>query len=115
LARPEIELVRDLLEGWLATYPDRDNPAFLGRLRSKTNSVFRAAFFEMYVYRVTESQGYQLKLHPQSDAYATKRPDFLVLRDGEELFFLEATSSGDPITGEQEELRRALRPHPIRR
>jgi len=95
-ARPEAARVRDLIESWLSRYPERDNPDFITRLQSNNDIEHQAAFFELYIFTLLTSHGYEVEIHPIGDPSKTTLPDFRVSRAGVPLFFLEATSSADP-------------------
>jgi hypothetical protein len=103
-AHPRMHNVRVLMEKWFAAYPARNVAEFLARIRSKDNDTFVAAFFEMYLFNLMLSRGYAVELHPAIDN-TPRTPDFAVSDGAKRLFFLEATSSADPLASEQDKRR----------
>ncbi len=91
-AEAHVETVRHLLENWFTRYPDEAKDELRARLRGDDTN-FHGAFFELYLHELLTRMGYQVLLHPDIEG-EPKHPDFLVLREGEPLFYLEATVVG---------------------
>jgi hypothetical protein len=70
-ARPDIGVIRNLLNTWFAGYPDREKPALKNAFRKQ----FDESFFELFVYSLFKNLGFEIEIHP-SLAHSTKRPDF---------------------------------------
>lgn len=63
----------------------------------------------MYLYKLATSHGYSVSVHPALDSTTmSMRPDFLVSVGSVPVFYLEATTSADPLANEKEEKRRAI-------
>lgn len=103
-ARPEVGSVRDLLEQWIAAYPDQGRQDLIHRLREDFGS-FQAAFFELYLHALFLALGHRVELHPELDG-TTKRPDFLVApSSGGGQFYVEAVVAGDESVDQRTERR----------
>lgn len=97
-SRNEFSNVRFFLEELAAVYPEKDE--LRSRIRSGDNSHFRSATFELLLFGMLKSRGFDLTPHPSLENGNSARPDFLVQGpDGVE-FYLEAVlaseQSGDP-------------------
>ncbi len=94
--RPYARYMRGALETWFADYPDSEDKRKLrSEFRSDDNSAHKGALFELYCYTLLRRQGFDVKLHQIADERKSTRPDFLVSRGGEKLFYLEVTVSAD--------------------
>ncbi|MGI9098600.1 MAG: hypothetical protein ACR2H2_08965, partial [Solirubrobacteraceae bacterium] len=87
-ARPEIEQVRQLLEGWFAHYPLDRQMSFLNDFRCTNPKVrqdahHRGAFLELLTHQLLRCLGYdnievKPKLPPLTLKSKPRTPDFLV-------------------------------------
>lgn len=76
------DALRDLYETWYRDYPDPDND-LRNRFRSGLRSQHVGAWWELYIFTLFRRLGYDVTPHPEMPG-TTKRPDFLVIRDGVE-------------------------------
>lgn len=91
--RPEIEVVRKLVEELLAAYPGDGIDEMVARLTRGNEVDFRSASFELLLFSFLTRLGYKLQVHPDLKNGSTKLPDFhVVAPDGSE-FLLEAVLS----------------------
>ena len=89
-SRPSMASVRKVLEGWFREVPASHAEAIRGRIQSRDDEKFQAAFWEMYLAVLFTTLGYRLTWEPEI-ADSSGRPDFLAQRrDG--TFYVEATS-----------------------
>src|SRR5438128_6649524 len=87
-ARPEIGRIRETLERWFAHFPAHAQRDLSSRLKSKDRRQRVAAFFELHCHELFAAQGYELEPHPPA-LRGERRPDFLVLRQGRRVSYLE--------------------------
>jgi len=87
--------IRNLIEEWFANYPDNEKTELAARLRSKNNTQFRAAFFELYCFTLFSKQGFILEPHPTIEG-TNNHPDFLVYKENTPAFYLECTLASFP-------------------
>ncbi|NOT73420.1 MAG: hypothetical protein HOP08_00730 [Cyclobacteriaceae bacterium] len=87
--------VRELLNSWFINYP-LDEQA---ELKSRFQSDFYPAFFELTLHEIFRRQGYTLLVHPAVSGTG-KRPDFLISKDDIK-FYLEARVVTDVTAAEQ--------------
>lgn len=96
-ARREIGAARDLLESMVALHPDQDE--LTSRFRSRNNTHFRSATFELLLFSALQREGFTLQSHP-TPPNTDARPDYLVTSPSGETFYLEAVlaseHTGDP-------------------
>ena len=88
-ASPEEARIRELIEGWMCHYPGMDTADILSRLRSKDDSQFLSAFFELYVFTLLRCLGYGIQVHPDLPMADGRRPDFLVRKANTQDFIVE--------------------------
>lgn len=74
------DALRDLYETWYRDYPDADNE-FRNRFRDDKPSQHVGAWWELYNFALFRQLGYRVTVHPTMPG-TTKKPDFLVERDG---------------------------------
>lgn len=86
--------VRILVEQWFESFPDDGKFELSRRFRSTNDEQHLSAFFELYCHAILRAHGFECELHPIS-ADTTKRPDFLVTKQGEPCFLFEATSANE--------------------
>lgn len=75
--------LRDLLEAWYQGYPDPDYD-LRNRFRSDLQPQHIAAWWELYIFALLGRLGCDVTPHPDIPG-TTKKPDFLVVRDGVEI------------------------------
>jgi len=88
--RLECKKIRNLLEQWFKRFPSGAQADLRGRFRSKDDRSNLGAFFELYLHELLVKSGFSVEIHPSVSGKAT-RPDYRVLKNGEPLFYLEAT------------------------
>lgn len=89
-SRPEIGIVRCLLEDLVAQYPSDERIELIKRIQSGNDTNFNSAVFELILYSALTKLGYNLQPHPILSNGSTKRPDFLVTTQDGSQFYLEA-------------------------
>ena len=108
--RPEAALVRELVDAWLAGYPDAHRPDLIRRLRSRDDVSHRSALFELMLHALLLQQDFTIvEIEPQLPN--GKAPDFLVQAPDGRRFYLEATlASGmdNVAAGADRRMREAL-------
>lgn len=72
-------------------FPAHHRKEIAGRLRSRADHHFEAAFFELYLHALFQRLGYSVRVHPRAGS-RDKRPDFLVTGDGGRGLLVEAAS-----------------------
>ena len=92
--RRPMERVRDLLEKWFDRFPDHAKAELRARFRSSNDHQHFGAFFELYLHELLLSLGFTVELHPTPAETETTHPDYLVLRPGKKVFYVEATIAG---------------------
>ncbi|MFC1999686.1 hypothetical protein ACFLXE_02875 [Chloroflexota bacterium] len=85
-ARPEHIKIRQVIEGWFLHYPEAEKSELIQRFRSKNDSDFKSAFFELFMHEVLRRLGCRVQVHA---AARRNRPDFLVQCRNRERFYLE--------------------------
>ncbi len=81
VAGPVWDQCRDLIDDWLATYPESDRASIVGRLRSGNDEQFTSAFWELYLHEMYRCAGWRIQVEPDVPG-ATTSPDFLMTKDG---------------------------------
>jgi hypothetical protein len=88
---PIFAAVRDVLNAWMDRFASLHDDAavkdLVGRLRSKDDITFYAAFWELYLHELFVRLGFNIEVHPESGK--DTHPDFRMTRDGREMY-LEA-------------------------
>ncbi len=94
---PVFAAVRELLNAWVGRFASLHDDAaisdLVGRLRSKEDIAFYAAFWELYLHELFVRLGFNIEVHPESGK--DTRPDFRLTRDGREIY-LEAVMPNPP-------------------
>lgn len=88
-ARPDVAIIRDVLNRWFMDYPDSEKFALKNAFRKQ----FDESFFELFVYQVFSHLGFSVDVHPAL-IHSSKRPDFLVISDTIHCY-VEATVTKD--------------------
>ena len=99
--RPGVVAIRTLLEAWFLELPEDERLDLQQRFRSPTERQHRSAVFELFLHHLLLRCGFELEFHPDIPGVTT-HPDFLVSRNGQELFFLEAIAVGNSTREEAE-------------
>lgn len=84
---------RELIEHWFDQFPKDNLNEFLGRFKSKSSEHHAGALFELFVYNLCLSLGFQTTRNTIG-----KIPDFKIITSTGETIFLECTMSGDSIS-----------------
>lgn len=92
-ARRAVTAFRDLVETWFQRYPQEGRKDLRARFRSTIDAQHRAAFFELYLHELLFSMGFECDIHPNLADGTLAHPDFIVSRNGQPCFYLEATSA----------------------
>jgi hypothetical protein len=92
-ARPGVEAIRATLEDWFSRYPKAGRAELRSRFRSN-NLDHRSAYFELFLHELLLRLGCKVELHPQIPG-TTRRPDFAVLSDDNQRFYVEAVLASD--------------------
>ena len=95
-ARPSMERVRNLLEGWFSNYPSCAQNELRSRFHSSEDMQHQSAFFEIYLHALFSILGFQIEIHPEIPAQTT-HPDFLMSKEERPFFYIEATLASGPI------------------
>ncbi|ORB87509.1 hypothetical protein B1987_13675 [Mycobacterium kansasii] len=80
VARPEWQLVRDLIDEWFSEYPEPAQPDLRSRLKDDDYVQHIGAWWELYTYTLFRRLGYQVSIHPVL-INTGRQPDFLVTRE----------------------------------
>lgn len=99
--RPGIVAIRALLEGWFIELPEDERLDLQQRFRSPIERQHRSALFELFLHHLLIRCGFGVVFHPDIPGVAT-HPDFLVSRDGQQIFYLEAIAVGNSTREEAE-------------
>lgn len=94
-ARPEFEVYRALVNGWIGELPEDERDEMIARMQKNDNLGYQAALAELTIYAALIRQGYAVEVHPAS-GHPRRRPDFLALttKNGEPVAFVEVTTFG---------------------
>lgn len=79
-ARPEWELVRNLVDEWFSEYPVAAQADLRSRLQDDDYVQHIGAWWELYTYTLFRRLGYDVSIHPVL-ANTSRQPDFLVTRE----------------------------------
>ena len=99
--RPGIAAIRTLLEEWFLELPEDERLDLQQRFSSRIDQQHRSAVFELFLHHLLLRCGFEVGFHPDIPGVAT-HPDFLVSRNGQELFYLEAIAVGNSTREEAE-------------
>jgi hypothetical protein len=97
--RPGIIAIRGLLEQWFLQIPETERQDLQQRLRSPIERQHRSAVFELFLHHFLLQCGFQVEFHPGVPGVTT-HPDFLVSRNGQVLFYLEAIAVSNSVRDE---------------
>jgi hypothetical protein len=76
-ARPEYDLYRSLVNGWIAELPEADRAEIIARFQKGDSFQYQAALAELTIHAGLKRQGYNVRLHPTC-GHPTRKPDFEV-------------------------------------
>ena len=90
--RPEAAPIREWIESWYGQLAPAKQRDIRGRLRSGDIRQFTSAYFELQMFAMLRTMGYEVTVEPML-ADGRYNPDFLA-QHGDERFYLEATVCG---------------------
>lgn len=93
--------IRNLLEVWFLEIPPNEQLDLQQRFRSPIERQHRSAVFELFLHHLLFRCGFDTEFHPDVPE-ATTHPDFLVSRNGQALFYLEAIAVSNSTREEAE-------------
>src|SRR5258705_5665699 len=98
-ARPEFQVYRDLVNGWIAELHESERAETINRFRKSDSLGYQAVLAELAVHAALKRQGYVLEVHPPC-GHPSHKPDFLA-RDANRnpVAFVEVTSFGPAQEG----------------
>ena len=99
-AREDISKIRFVLNEWLKDYPNDESEELKSRFRKN----FSSAFYELFIYELFKKQGFKIAVHPKIQN-TSKRPDFLIEKNGLEIY-IEAKEVQDKTSTETAEEKR---------
>ena len=79
--RPEYDLNRELLNGWIAELPEADRADIIARFQKGNGLQYQAVLAELTIHAALKRQGYNVRLHPTC-GHPTRKPDFEVQNAG---------------------------------
>lgn len=90
--RPNVEEIRNLLEVWFSEYPLHERQKLKNTFMSSTYSEHLGAWWELYVFTLYRTLGYDVNIHPEvPDTNSGRRPDFLMSNE-QTAFYVECTA-----------------------
>ncbi len=93
-ARPEYDVYRGLLNGWMKEMPEPGQKDLLPRFRRNESLEYQTALAELTTHAALKSEGYTVEVHPESDQ-TERKPDFLARdAEGAPVAFTEVTTFG---------------------
>jgi hypothetical protein len=99
-ARKDVTAVRKVLNEWFDNYPKIEQH----ELKSRFKKTFSSAFYELFIFSLFKSQGFEIVIHPIIPN-SKKRPDFLLKKANIE-FYLEAKEARDKTQEEEAQQKR---------
>lgn len=91
--REDISKIRLTIENWYEKYPDKYKNMLRKRLRSSDNTESMSAWFELYLYNELIKK-FDVEIEPEIQETG-KRPDYLIKKGDQKLFYLEACVLND--------------------
>jgi hypothetical protein len=76
-ARPEYDLYRGLVNGWIDELPEAERAEIIARVRKGDGLQYQAALAELTIHAALKRRGYDVELHPTC-GHPTRKPDFEV-------------------------------------
>src|SRR4051812_12542064 len=88
-ARPEYQVYRDLVNGWISELPEGERTEVITRLRKSDSLSYQAALAELTIHAAAIRRGFTVEVHPACP-HPTHKPDFLVKKkDGTPVTYIE--------------------------
>ena len=95
--RPEFQVYRDLVNGWICELPEADRAEAVARLRKCDSLGYQAALAELTIHAALIRRGFAVEIHPAC-GHPTRRPDFLARdEDGDPVAYVEVTTFGPAL------------------
>lgn len=91
------ETCRDHLNRLYCELPERERGEYEARLKATRFHMFDSAFFELILRGMFLRQGWRVEPHPDLGVGESTKPDFLVLKQGQPLFVLEAVTTEERL------------------
>ena len=92
--RPEFQVYRDLVNGWIAELPESERAETIARFQKNDSLGYQAALAELVIHAAQVRQGYSVEVHPACE-HTTRKPDFLAKdKDGNPVSYVEVTTFG---------------------
>jgi hypothetical protein len=93
-ARPEYDVYRALLNGWMKEMSEAGQKELLPRFRRNERLEYQTALAELTTHAALKNHGYAVDMHPES-SQTDRKPDFLA-RDpkGKAIAYVEVTTFG---------------------
>jgi hypothetical protein len=96
-ARPEFQIYRNLVNGWITELPEAERAETIARLQKNDSLGYQAALAELTIHTALIRQGYAVEVHPAC-AHPTRKPDFLAKdNDGKSVAYVEVTTFGPEL------------------
>jgi hypothetical protein len=95
------------MQQWFNSFPANHQEGLKKRFTSKDRRHHIGAFFELYIYQYISSLGFAVECL-DNDSNAEKTPDFLVSKNGVQLFYLECTICADSDAATSDEKKQNL-------
>jgi hypothetical protein len=90
-ARPEYDLYRELVNGWIAELPEADRAEVVARFQKGDSLQYQAALAELTIHAALRRHGYNVELHPTC-GHPTRKPDFEVRKGENPVAIVEVTT-----------------------
>jgi hypothetical protein len=91
--------IRDVLDGWFAEYPRAAAADLRARYRAADSRQHVAAWWELYLFTLYRRLGYGVTVHPTVPG-RSGQPDFLITRQGEEIYVEAAVVNSGVVDDE---------------
>jgi hypothetical protein len=93
-ARPEYDVYRSLLNGWMKEMSKAGQKDLLPRFRQNESLEYQTALAELTTHAALKKEGYAVEVHPES-GQTERKPDFLARdAEAESVAFVEVTTFG---------------------
>jgi len=94
-ARPEIAVIRKVLEDWFSRFPPDGMSELRKRFQSTDDPNHLSAFFELFLNEILLRLGCKVSVHPRVSSSSMRAPDFFVESPSGGCFYLEAVLATD--------------------
>jgi hypothetical protein len=89
-----MEIYRQLVNGWIAEFPEAEHAEMIARMKDSDSAYYQAALAEVTMHAALLKQGYKVEIHPNSP-HPTRKPDFLIKTQHDApVAYLEVTTFG---------------------